>query len=68
MKKTYIEPKNTVVALKTAKILCTSGPTVDNTPGAQAKSSEYLPGDLGGLIEEGTHGLARESLNAWDEW
>ena len=66
MKKTYIEPKNTVVALKVrANILQTS--PVSEISGVSGLNYDEGGTDAGGITEGG----ARETISspdAWDEW
>lgn len=61
MKKTYIEPNNTVVVLNTEKMVCDSYNHIKDT---DATSGGGNPGD----IEGPSAGLARESINTWEEW
>ncbi len=61
MKKTYIEPENTVVKLNLEKMLANS-PT-----DPQRSFNPETPAAVGDgdILEEMD---ARESLNTWDEW
>jgi hypothetical protein len=63
MKKTYIEPKNTTVALGSMKMICSSVPERGTTPFGQGagNGTPDITGD----------NLSREVIDipdAWEEW
>ena len=62
MKKTYIEPKNTVVKLNLEQIMCLSEVSGD--------AQKYVPAERPSEANQGD-GFAREVISApdaWDEW
>lgn len=62
MKKTYIEPKNTIVRLNVERIMCLSEVSSD--------AQKYVPEERPSEANQGD-GLARRTISApdaWDEW
>lgn len=64
MKKTYIEPKNTVVALRVRDNVMQIG---SPTPPASSNDATETGGP-GGEGENYSDGYARKSISTWDEW
>ena len=63
MKKTYIEPTNTVVAINVRSNLM--DPSIIKTEGIKGGGPDVEESSSSASIISGD---ARESLNAWDEW
>ena len=65
MKKTYIEPKNTIVRLNIEQMMCKSAEF------SKSSASNTGTGVTDVTPEYGTQGLSREvirSRGAWEEW
>ena len=70
MKKTYIEPKNTVVALKVRdNVMANTSNDMRKVTNTESLGSEdFKPAELDLPTTYDGEALGRESLNAWDEW
>jgi hypothetical protein len=63
MKKTYIEPKTEILAADVCEELMAGSAPYSDTPATPSGTGvdDVTP-------EAGTQGLARKTIDAWDEW